>query len=176
MLQFPSLGNLESLYITCFSDASFANLKSGASQGGFVIFLCGSEKFSPTAWKSRKLKRVVKSTLSAETLALEEALESCFIIKSLLCEASNKEMHPDICPIYCYTDNKSLVETVYSPKTLTEKRLKVNICIIREIIEKHEVKQISWCDSSSQLADCLKKASASCEELLPVLQGNAKLF
>ena len=46
MLQFPSLGNLESLYITCFSDASFANLKSGASQGGFIIFLCGNEKFS----------------------------------------------------------------------------------------------------------------------------------
>ena len=59
VLQFPSLGNLESLYITCFSDASFANLKSGASQGGFVIFLCGNEKFSSIAWKSRNLKRVV---------------------------------------------------------------------------------------------------------------------
>ena len=149
MLQFPSLGNLESLYITCFSDASFANLKSGASQGGFVIFLCGSEKFSPTAWKSRKLKRVVKSTLSAETLALEEALESYFMIRSLLCEVSNKETHPDIFLVHCYTDNKSLVETVNSTKTLTEKQLKVDICIIREVIEKQEVKQISWCDNNS---------------------------
>ena len=44
------------------------------------------------------------------------------------------------------------------------------------MIEKHEVKQISWCDSSSQPADCLTKAGASCEKLLCVLQGNAKLF
>ena len=81
----------------------------------------------PIAWKSRKLKRVVKSTLSAETLALEQAPESCFMIWSLLCEVSNKEMHLHIFPIYCYTDNKSLVETVNSTKTLTEKRLKVEI-------------------------------------------------
>ena len=50
VLQFPSLGKLESLYITCFSDASFANLKCGASQG-FVIFLCGKQIFLPIAWK-----------------------------------------------------------------------------------------------------------------------------
>ena len=98
------------------------------------------------------------------------------MIRNLLCEVSNKEMHPDIFPIYCYTDKKSFVVTVNSTKTLTEKQLKVNICMIREMIEKHEVKQISWCDSSSQLADCLTKAGASCEKLLRVLQGNAKLF
>ena len=85
-------------------------------------------------------------------------------------------MHPDIFLIYCYTDNKSLVETINSTKTLTEKRLKVDICIIREMIEKHEVKQISRCDSSSQLANCLTKAGALCEKLLHVLQGSAKLF
>ena len=166
VLQFPSLGNLESLYITCFSDASLANLKSGASQEGFAIFLCGNEKYLPIAWKSRKLKRVVKSTLSAETLALEEALESFFTIRGLLSEVSNKEMHPDIFLNYCYTDNKSLVETVNSTKTLTKKQLKVDICIIWEIIEKHEVKQTSWCDSSSQLADSLTKAVTSCEKFL----------
>ena len=122
------------------------------------------------------MKRVVKSTLSAETLALEEALESSFMMRSLLCEVLNKEMDPVIFPIYCYTDNKSLVEMVNSTKTLTEKKLKVHICIIREMIEKHEVKQISWCDSSSQLADCLTKAGASCQKLLCVLQGNVKLL
>ena len=79
------------------------------------------------------------------------------MIRSLLCEVSNKEMHLDIFPIYCYTDNKSLVETVNSTKFLTEKRLKVDICIIRELIEKHEVKQISWCDCSPLLAHCLTK-------------------
>ena len=33
-----------------------------------------------------KIKRVVKNTLAAETLALEPALESCYMIKSFIRE------------------------------------------------------------------------------------------
>ena len=66
----------------CFSDAAFANLKNGGSQGRFIMFLYGNSKYAPIAWTSRKLKRVVKSILSAETLSLEESLETCFMTKS----------------------------------------------------------------------------------------------
>ena len=89
------------------------------------------------------------------------------MIKSLLYELLNKEMKSDLFPVYCYTNNKSLVDTINSTKTLTEKRLKVDVC--REMIEKQEVKIVSWCDSSSQLADCLKK-------VLHVLKGEGKLI
>ena len=41
-----------------------------------------------------KLEMVVKSKLSAETLALEETLESYFMIRSLLCEVSKKRNAP----------------------------------------------------------------------------------
>ena len=99
VLKFPNLGNLENVRIMCFSDASFANLKSGSSQSGFIILLCGSGEYAPIEWKSNKLKRVVKSALSAETLALEEALESSFMIKSLLCELLSKEMKSDLFPV-----------------------------------------------------------------------------
>ena len=119
--------------------------------------------------KSKKLKRVVKSTLLAETLALEEALESCFMIKLLLCELVNKEMHHDLFLIDCYTDNKSLVDTINSTKTITEKRLEVDVCIIREMGEKNKVQSVSWCGSHSQLAGCLTIASASSEKRLHVL-------
>ena len=81
VLQYPNLGNVELCSIICFSDAAFANLKNGSSQGGFIIFLCKSDKnYAPISWKSRKIQRVVRSTLAAETLAMEEALEECFII------------------------------------------------------------------------------------------------
>ena len=73
----------------CFSDASFAYLKSGSSQGDFIISLCGSGKYAPITQKSNKLKRVVKSKLSAERLAPKEALESSFMIKSLPSELLN---------------------------------------------------------------------------------------
>ena len=71
--------------------------------------MCSSRKYASIAWKSNKLKRVVKSTLSAETLALEEALESSFMIKSPLYELLNKEMKSDLFPVYCYTDNNHLL-------------------------------------------------------------------
>ena len=81
-LQFHDLGDLVKPSIVCFSDAAFANLKNGGSQGRFIMFLYGNNKYAPTAWTSRKLKRVVKSILSAETLSLEESLETCFMTKS----------------------------------------------------------------------------------------------
>ena len=56
-------------------------LKNGGSQGAFIIFLYGINKYGPIAWTSRKLKRDAKSTLSAEALALEESLETCFYDK-----------------------------------------------------------------------------------------------
>ena len=84
--QYPNLGNVELCSIICFSDAAFANLKNGSSQGGFT-FLCKSDKnYALILWKSRKTQRVVRSTLAVETLAMEEALEECFMIRSMLLE------------------------------------------------------------------------------------------
>ena len=104
-LKFYNLGDLEKSPILCFSDAAFANLKDGGSQGAFIIFLYGNKKYASIAWTSRKLKRVVKSTFSAETLALGESLETCFMIKSLLVELIGKDNYQNI-PICSYTDNK----------------------------------------------------------------------
>ena len=161
----------------CFSDASFANLKVNSSQGGFIIFLYRNKKlFSPIAWKSFKFKRVVKSTLAAETLALEHALETCFMMKSFLCELLKKKISNKVLPIKCYTDNKSLVDSIFSTKTVTEKQLKIDICIILDIFKENEVYSIEWCKSESQLADCLTKRTASNTKLLNVLKnGNGFL-
>ena len=42
--------------------------------------------------------------------------------------------------------------------------------------EKSEVKQTTWCDSRSQLADCLIKVGTSCNKLIHVIQGDGKLL
>lgn len=69
--QFHNLGDLKK--------SSFASLKNGGKQGIFIIFLYGTLS-APTARTSKNLKRLVKSTLSDETLALEVSLETCFLI------------------------------------------------------------------------------------------------
>ena len=114
--------------------------------------------------------------LCRETLALEEALESSLMIKSLLCELLNKEMKPNLLPVYCDSENKSLVDAINSAKMFTEKPLKIDVYLIREMTEKQEVKSVSWCDSSSQLGDCLTKVGAWSKKLLHVFEGEDKLI
>ena len=73
-ITFPSLSAIEKSMIIVHSDASFNNLPNGRSQGGFILFLCDQEGHAaPIHWQSKKIRRVVKSTLAAECLALQEA-------------------------------------------------------------------------------------------------------
>ena len=110
---------MEHCSIICFSDAAFTNFKNASSQGGFIIFLYKSHKiFSLILWKSRKIQQVVSSTLAAETLAMEETLQECFIIWSMLLKNYNRDAKSGLFPIHCYTNTKSLLESVYSTKTL----------------------------------------------------------
>ena len=85
LLQFPNLGNIQQCSILCFSDAKFANLRNALSQGPFIIFLIKNSKYM-LSWRSRKIQHVVKSTLAAETLALEKALEKCYVFRLILLE------------------------------------------------------------------------------------------
>ena len=122
--------------------------------------------------QTRKLKRVVKSTLTAETLALQEVIEAAIMIKAMFLEILNVDAHNQILPIKCVT----LHDAVYSTKTLTEKRLKIELCAIREWLEKQEIHSVIWVCSEDQLADCLTKEGASREKLYDKLSGKVKLL
>ena len=142
-LNFYNFGGLEKSLVVCFSDAAVANLKNGRSQGAFIIFLYENKKYACIAWTSRTSKRIVESTLSVEAYTLYESLETCFIIKSLLVKSISKDNYQNIIPNCSYTDSKLLVNLTRTTKTLTEKRLQVDICIIKDIIEKRDVRQIT---------------------------------
>ena len=98
------------------------------------------------------------------------------MIRLILLEIYNKESNSELFPIHCYTDNKSLLDSLYSTKNLKEKRLKVDVCIIREMLDKKEIESINWCSSEKQLADCLTKASASCTKLISVLHEESGML
>ena len=158
VLSFPQINDLQNASLVCFSDASFANLKCGGSQGGLLVFLQGRNgKYMLLAWQSRKLKRVVKSTLTAETLALQEVIEAAIMIKTMFLEILNVDAHNQILPIKCVNESNSLHDAVYSTKTLTEKRLKTELCGIRESLDKQEIHSVIYVCSEDQLEDCLTK-------------------
>ena len=75
-MTFPRLTSLEDLKIVVFSDASLGNINDVAgSTGAFIVWLMDNTgQCCPIAWKAHKIKRVVRSTLAAETLSLEEGL------------------------------------------------------------------------------------------------------
>ena len=73
--------------------------------------------------------------------------------------------------IQCFTDNRSLKDSIYSTKTLQDKHLIIDITIIKEMITTKEIESISWIESELQLADCLMKRGALATKLLDVLRN-----
>ena len=174
-LKFNNIGPLEHAKIVTYCDASFRNLKDENSQGGFIVFLLGeNEKYSPIMWQSKKIKRVVKSMLDAECLALDVAADSSFYLRTLMCEIL-KINNKDALPIIINTDNNNLYESVYSTGTIEDKRLKLDVCCIRQKLANKEISKVNWISKDFQLADCFTKKEASRSLLHRVLQGEIPL-
>jgi len=154
-----------------FNDASFANLPDETSStGGRVVFLfVEGDKYCPISWSSTKIKRVVRSTLAAETLSLADGCESVFVIGCLLTELIyGKSDQQNRIPIKSFVDNKSLVQNVHSTTMVLEKRLRIEMGVIYEMIHDNKM-SIKWIEASKQLADSLTKRGASSSKLNQVL-------
>jgi len=172
-IHLPDIGDVKKAKLYAFSDASHANLPGFKSQGGFIIFIKGENGHSaPIVWTSKKVKRVVKSPLAAETLALQEAVEHAALVKALLCEIY--DMDQSKFPTVCITDSKSLRDTVHTSTVVEDKGLMIDLCCLREMIQGKLIK-IEWVPASKQLADCLTKSTASSALLMKVLAGDAGL-
>ena len=85
-IMFPGLTDLNDIQLVCYSDASLANLPSGRSSEGYVIFAATSSRCCPILWKSNTIKRVVRSTLAAETSAMVDALDASYFVAAVLSE------------------------------------------------------------------------------------------
>ena len=175
-LKFNYLGQDENLRLLVFSDSSHGNLHDGGTQGGHFIALAGNNGiFSPLTWQSKRIRRTVRSTLAAETLAMTEAIDNAVFLASLYTELSLGKAAPSKLPIVCFTDCRSLWDALKSTKQVSEKRLRLEISSIRELLEQQQIKTVRWIETKSQLADCLTKRGASCLGLLKALENGAWL-
>ena len=142
-IDIPDLGNLKPLKIVAYSDASFGNLTDGGSQGGYIIFLVGSnDKYMPIVWQSKRVRRVVKSTLAAETLAMVDMAEACIFYRKLLLEILQVKDNIDNIKIFCKTDNSCLYDSAHSSTQIQDKRLRIEMAILREILERKEITEL----------------------------------
>ena len=170
-LLFPNLGSPAKWEIQVFCDASWGNLPDGVSSAqGHVIFLCGeTERSCALTWTSNKIKRKVSSTLAAETLAMQDALDEAVYLGSLITEVYSNKLGENKIPIRVHTDNKSLHQSVHSTKQVHEKRLRINIAEIQRMLSTGDVQAIEWLPSKLQLANCLTKRGVDGGGLLQLL-------
>ena len=171
-MSFPDLGDLQKVQLITLSDASHANLPDGfSSAGGFIIFLVGENgKSCPLAWESKKIRRVVKSTLAAETLAVSDAVDVAYYLGSMLSEIIFGVQDKNVIPIVSYVDNYSLFENVYSTKNVSEKRLRIDLASLKQLIQEGHV-NLRWIESGRQLADCLTKKGVNTMPLMAVIES-----
>ncbi|CAC5372113.1 unnamed protein product [Mytilus coruscus] len=124
-------------------------------------------KCCPISWQANKIKRVVRSTIAAEALSLQDGLETALYFRKIIediCGVGER-----IIPITAFIDNKSVPEALKSTKLVVEKRLRIDIAAICEMIQNNYV-EVKWCPGKVQLANSMTKRGASGIELLNVLQ------
>ena len=188
---YPMLIDVSKCKLYCFSDASLNNLDSGKSAGGLLICLVNDVGDScPLFWKSKTLRRVVRSTLAAETTAMVDVLDVGYYLSYCLSEIlyCRKDKNLDrissvssslycdqLIPIIVFTDNESLYRNAYTTTMVNEHRLRIDLAIIKQMLEKRELEEINWISTGKQLADCLTKQGADHIKLMCALESG-KLF
>lgn len=89
-LKFQHLGDNDALTLTVFTDASLGNHPDGGTQGGTLITHVGDRgKFSPLCWQSKRMRRVVRSTLAGETLAMSDGIDSSVFLATPFSELNS---------------------------------------------------------------------------------------
>ena len=171
-----------------FCDASFASPKCPDSHAGSMI-MCAHKSvaknctsaISPISWSSRKIHKVVTSTLSAETMSLNMTLDQLSWLKlywswildnrvawrnpqealqkvpTSYALATAKDAEPHIAA----TDCKSLFDLITrtAPPSCTEFRTQLHARAVRDLLA--EGIQMRWVHSGAQVADALTKVMPS---------------
>jgi hypothetical protein len=139
-----------------FSDASFHEDVAKNRSGVLITRAFGLQKESPfhvIDFCSHRLRRVARSTKTAETLAASEAYDRAYYCRALAKWMSQTISHG----LLLVLDNSSLYSDVSTTRSPKEKRLKVDLALLREAFETGALSAVIWAETSAQLADAMTK-------------------
>lgn len=186
-LQFPPGIPLEDMRILCISDAGWGTRASGESQGGYLLCLTVPSMFerkrSPcwiVDWQSKKLRRVVRSSVAAETLAGQNGLDAIEAFQALMLETIRgitprefRAMTPEE-QAGLVLDSKGFFDAVTrsccSQAISQERRLQIDYSIAKETTEKQNI-LVFWVNNLRMSADCLTKLKGDTKPLYEILEG-----
>ena len=186
-LHFPPGIDLDNIRILCISDAGWGTRANGESQGGYLLCLTVPQMFERKRsvcwlidWQSKKLRRVVRSSVAAETLAGQNGLDGIEAFQALWDETlfgtSPKEFRNKI-PIHpaaLVLDSKGFFDAVTrsccSQAISQERRLQIDYSIAKETTEKQNI-LVFWVNNLRMSADCLTKLKGDTAPLFEILEG-----
>ena len=169
-LHFPPGIPLEHMTIMCISDAGWGTRANGESQGGYLLCLTVPAMFEGKRalcwildWQSKKLRRVVRSSVAAETLAGQNGLDAIEAFQAIMLETlygttpkAFREMTPED-PSALVLDSKGFFDAMTrnccSQAISQEKRLQIDYS---ETTEKQNI-LVFWVNNLHMSADCLTK-------------------
>ena len=174
-----------------FGDASFASPKQLSSHQGTII--CATNQklnsneqapISPLIWTSKKISRVVRSTLSAEAFSMSRSVDQLGWMRLLwgVLVIPNFDWRNPIVGLkqlpvsIIVTDCKSLYDLVtrLAMPSCEEYRTTLEVLLIRERCSEHSV--FRWVPTSLQLADPLTKAMDAALLRAVLASGEFQLF
>ena len=183
-LRFPNSIKHDDWRIMCVTDAGWGTRENGASQGGYVLCLTTQEMFQRKRtkawvidWQSKKLRRAVRSSVAAETLAGQNGLDGIELFQALLEETLHgifprqfRQMVPKV-PACLVIDSKGFYDAVTrsccSQALSVERRLQIDYAIAKET-EKNQNVLVFWANNLRMCADCLTKLKGDTK---PILEG-----
>lgn len=185
-------GNLENMRFGAYTDAAWAVRPDSTSQGGYLLFVAGHEeieagyamKLSIVDWCSKKLQRICRSSLSAESQAATSAIDAlewtkvfwaAMLWPGVSIEEEDTMKKIGSSPVL--VDAKALYDAVLSLAPglkLSEKRTAIEVAIMRDRLQAMDGK-LRWLNSSQQLADGLTKVQARDQMNYQLMRGIHRL-
>jgi transposase InsO family protein len=173
----------EDLRFIAFSDASFASKSKPESHAGMIILATHSDiaknqscPISPISWGTKKIQRIVTSTLSAETSALSTTLDQLTWLRiywAWILDPKTEWQRPEVSqnlppafsiPTYKAQENDFAITDCKSLYDLTTRTAIPNCQEFRTQLLARSIKDIltegiklHWVHSGAQLADSLTK-------------------
>lgn len=152
-LKFVALDK-ESIRIVLFTDASFGNKRDLSSQMGFLIVIVDrADNANILHYGSQKCRRVTRSVMAAEVLALVHGFDNDYVVKHTLCELLGKEL-----PIDVFVDSQTTFNCVGKNAATLEKRPQIDVSALRESHRLREMRRFGLIPGNTNPADGLTKA------------------
>ncbi|OLP85639.1 putative transposon protein [Symbiodinium microadriaticum] len=163
----------EELCMVGWSDASLANRPDLSSTGGFVIGLmnrraleAGSGRVNPVSWRSGKLHRIARSSLSAEAQSLADTEQELFFARlewrEMLgdrLDLRQPELYSSKVAAYLIVDAKAMFDSLSKGVFVSSQKDKYTGLELLALNQRLEAQKtiLLWCDSDHMLADGLTK-------------------